>query len=125
MERIEKKSVILNAMMILVLEGETLCTGNEGDFSEYASANNFDLDLVKEVYIEHYKYLEALYLFCNKQVKLDEVATFLDVSIDEYREYIETNNSLDNGKINIEFDFVKKLDSLCESIIYVFNVSEI
>ena len=125
MKRIEKKSVILNAMVILVLEGETLCTGNEGDFSEYASANNFDLDLVKEVYNEHDEYLNALYLFNNKQVKLDEISNFLDVSVDYYRDEILESCSLDNGHVNFCFDFINKEDPLYNSIVQVTDIFEL
>lgn len=54
----EKKQEILESMEILIQDGETLCTSNEGDFSEFAETNNYDLELVKEVYEENKFFLE-------------------------------------------------------------------
>lgn len=125
MKRNEKKRIALNAMVTLVKEGETLCTGTEGDFSEFAEVNGFNIDLVKEVYNEHDEYLNALYLFNNKQVKLDEISNFLDVSVDYYRDEILESCSLDNGHVNFCFDFINKKDPLYNSIVQVTDIFEL
>jgi len=118
-------SVVLNAMEILVKEGETICSGSNGDFTEFAKENGFEVKTVKSVYNEHEEYLTAIYRFWNKEVELDEIASFLGISVDEYREAIEINLSLDNGLVNVCFTFVKKSSPLYKSIVRVTDIFEI
>ena len=56
-----KKQEILEAMITLIQEGETIATGHDGDFREFAEVNNFDLELVKEVFKENKEILEEIY----------------------------------------------------------------
>ncbi len=59
------KDDILQAMIDLIRGGETLCADTEGDFSEFAHVNNFDLETVQLVYAYNKEYLETLYCACN------------------------------------------------------------
>lgn len=62
MKTTEKKQQILDSMITLIQEGQTLATGHDGDFREFAEVNNFDLELVEEVYEENKKMLEEEFL---------------------------------------------------------------
>jgi hypothetical protein len=57
----EEKEVILESMKTLIKDGESLCSGERNDFTEFAQDNGFDLDLVKEVYSENEDELQELY----------------------------------------------------------------
>jgi len=124
-EEIKSLNLEERIMEDLVKEGETLCSESNGNFTEFAEVNGFNVETVEAVFDEHDQYLTAIYLFNNKEVKLDAITNFLDVSADEYRESIERNSSIDNGMVNIEFEFVKKEDPLYESVVKVFNIEEL
>ena len=60
------KTEILEAMVTLINEGETLTTenytgSNPEAFKEFAEVNGFDLEEVVEVYIENEDYLTELF----------------------------------------------------------------
>jgi hypothetical protein len=57
----KNKKIILECMKTLIRDGEQLAAGNEGDFSEFAEDNGFDLAVVNEVYGEHEDELNELY----------------------------------------------------------------
>lgn len=61
MKTLELKQQILEAMKVLVSDGQTIASRNNGDFSEFANENNFPLDLVEEVFLENEYYLTQLY----------------------------------------------------------------
>lgn len=64
MNKIDLKNQILESMKMLVSEGETIASRNNGDFSEFAKENNYPLDLVEEV---HYEYEDLLTKMFNER----------------------------------------------------------
>ena len=61
MKTTDLKKQILESMKILVSEGETIASRNNGDFSEFAKENNYTLDLVEEVYFENEDLLTKMF----------------------------------------------------------------
>jgi hypothetical protein len=55
------KKEILNSMIELVKEGQTITTTNENDFSEFANVNGYDEELVEEVYFENEDLLISIF----------------------------------------------------------------
>lgn len=61
MNKIDLKNQILESMKMLVSEGETIASRNNGDFSEFSKENNYPLDLVEEVYYEYEDLLTKMF----------------------------------------------------------------
>ncbi|HSH51303.1 MAG TPA: hypothetical protein VK982_06235 [Bacteroidales bacterium] len=62
------KNQILESMKILVSEGQTIASGNNNDFSEFAYENRYDLKLVEEVYAENEEKLTEIWKKANENL---------------------------------------------------------
>lgn len=61
MENLNVKRDILDSLKALVSDGETISCGNESNFKEFADENNYDVDLVEEVYNANSELLDELW----------------------------------------------------------------
>ena len=52
---------ILESMIELVKEGQSIAATNENDFSEFAEVNGYDVEEVKEVYFENEEMLNKIW----------------------------------------------------------------
>jgi hypothetical protein len=55
------KAQILESMIELVKEGQSIAATNENDFSEFADVNGYDVEEVKEVYFENEEMLTKIW----------------------------------------------------------------
>jgi|WetSurMetagenome_2_1015567.scaffolds.fasta_scaffold05563_10 hypothetical protein len=84
-EDLKKLVEILEDMKNLIKDGETLCSGSEGDFTEFAESNGLDTETIKDVYDEHKDELQELFndthsvdLNGNRDKVLDALSDYLD-----------------------------------------------